>query len=76
MKFNFIHKHENQYSVRRMCKLLEVSASGYYAWKKRADKQDEQDAEDSKKIKQEFDNSHQAYGGQRIQCVQLMIAAD
>ena len=67
MKFNFIHKHENQYSVRRMCKLLEVSASGYYAWKKRADKQDEQDAEDSKMIKQEFDNSHQAYGSRRIQ---------
>jgi len=50
-----------------MCKLLEVSVSGYYAWKSRADKQNEQDAEDSKRIKAEFENSLQTYGGRRIQ---------
>ena len=67
MKFKFILMHENLYSVRRMCKLLEVSASGYYAWKKRADKRDEQDAEDTKQIKTEFENSLQTYGSRRIQ---------
>jgi transposase InsO family protein len=67
MKFKFIHKYKNLYSVRRMCKLLEVSASGYYAWVGRADKQDEQDAEETKQIKKEFENSLQTYGGRRIQ---------
>ena len=67
MKFKFIRMHEKLYSVRRMCKLLEVSASGYYAWKKRADKRDEQDAEDTKQIKKEFENSLQTYGSRRIQ---------
>ena len=67
MKFEFIHNHENFYSVRRMCKLLEVSASGYYAWKRRADKQDEQDAEETKQIKAEFVSSLQTYGSRRIQ---------
>lgn len=68
MKFKFIHKHKNLYSVRRMCKLLEVSASGYYAWKKNGpNKQCEQDAEDTKWIKKEFDNSLQTYGSRRIQ---------
>ncbi len=30
-----IRAHEDEYAIRRMCRWLEVSPSGYYAWKKR-----------------------------------------
>jgi transposase InsO family protein len=35
MKYTFIVAHEPQFSVKRMCSVLEVRRSGYYAWRKR-----------------------------------------
>ena len=35
MKFEFIQAHQDQFPVHRMCSVLEVSASGYYAWQAR-----------------------------------------
>jgi len=32
MKYRFIEKHQDKYSVGRICTLLGVSRSGYYAW--------------------------------------------
>lgn len=32
MRFQFIRDHSSQFSVRRMCRVLRVSSSGYYAW--------------------------------------------
>jgi len=32
MKFKFIAEHRGTFKVGRMCKLLNVSRSGYYAW--------------------------------------------
>lgn len=32
MKYAFIEKNREYYKVRRLCQLLDVSASGYYAW--------------------------------------------
>ena len=36
MKFRFIERHRGQFSIRRMCQVLVVSSSGFYAWLKRA----------------------------------------
>ena len=33
MRYAFSKQHEQEYSVRRMCKVMQVHASGYYAWK-------------------------------------------
>ena len=35
MKFQTIHSNRSLFSVTKMCQTLSVSASGYYAWKKR-----------------------------------------
>lgn len=37
MRFWFIDGHRDQFSVRRMCEVLEVSPSGYYAWRSRSE---------------------------------------
>jgi hypothetical protein len=35
MSYQFVSDHSGQYPVRRMCRVLEVSASAYYAWRGR-----------------------------------------
>ena len=35
MKFAFIEKNRSRYTIRKLCDLLNVSRSGYYAWKVR-----------------------------------------
>ena len=35
MKFQFITQHQGVFPIRCMCETLEVSPSGYYAWRNR-----------------------------------------
>ncbi|WP_220199562.1 hypothetical protein [Ktedonospora formicarum] len=35
VRFQFIAEHAHEYPIQRMCHVLEVSVSGYYAWRTR-----------------------------------------
>jgi hypothetical protein len=35
VKYAFIHRHRQAFSVQRMCHVVEVARSGYYAWRQR-----------------------------------------
>ena len=59
--------HENQYPVKRMCRALQVSRSGYYAWRGRPSSQRAQaDQLLVARIREEFRASQHTYGSPRI----------
>ena len=67
MKYQFIAEHERTYSVKRMCQVLGVERSGYYAWKERPVSAREQaNAELLVKVRQAFHHSRCTYGSLRI----------
>jgi hypothetical protein len=35
MKYVFIEKHQAEFSIKAMCRVLQVARSGWYAWLKR-----------------------------------------
>jgi putative transposase len=43
MKYRFIEKYQKRYSISRLCLMLGIKRSSYYAWKKRKPSQREQD---------------------------------
>jgi putative transposase len=54
--------------VTTMCEVLEVSVSGYYAWKKRlASARQIADERLSDRIRQVHADTHQVYGSRRMQ---------
>jgi transposase InsO family protein len=67
MIFQFIEDHRDEFPVIRMCKVLEVSRSGYYAWRGRPPSEREMaNQELYEKIKEEYDKSSGTYGSPRI----------
>ena len=67
MKFRFMESHQGQFSVRRMCQVLGVSSSGFYAWLKRAVSQRGRSNEVLlRRIRDIFERSRQRYGSPRI----------
>ena len=67
MKYQFIAEHERVYAVKRMCQVLGVQRSGYYAWKERPVSAREQaNAELLVKVRQAFHHSRCTYGSLRI----------
>lgn len=67
MKYTFIASHESDFSVKRMCKVLRVTRSGYYAWCDHPPSQREQSnqalLEDIQKV---FQASRKTYGSPRV----------
>jgi transposase InsO family protein len=67
MKYQFIEDHRNTYPVQRMCAVLEVSSSGYYAWRDRAPSQRTQENRELAKHMQIIhDKARHTYGSPRI----------
>jgi transposase InsO family protein len=67
MKYQFIADHEQAYSVKRLCQVLEVQRSGYYAWKVRpVSPRAQANAELLAKVRQAFHHSRCTYGSLRI----------
>jgi putative transposase len=67
MRFQFIKDHRDEFPVTRMCKGLNVSPSGYYAWRKRpVSKREMANQKLYKKIKAVYNQNHGVYGSPRI----------
>ena len=67
MRFEFIENHREAFPVNRMCKVLDVSRSGYYAWRDRPpSKREMANRELYKKIEAVYHQSHGTYGSPRI----------
>lgn len=67
MKYRYIAEHERAYSVQRMCRVLGVQRSVYYAWKQRpVSPRAQANAELLLKIRQAFLQSRCTYGSLRI----------
>ena len=68
MKYQVIARYAGEYPVKWMCQTLDVSESGYYAWKRRPLSQHAQaDEVLASRIQQVHQVSHQIYSSRRIQ---------
>ena len=68
MRYKFIREHHQEYSVKRMCQVLRVTRSGYYAW--RPEKAGLRELENRVLVEQihaEYKTSRKTYGSRRIQ---------
>ena len=67
MRFQFIADYRHEFPVRRMCQVLQVSASGFYAWRRRKPSACKMANEKlSAQIKQVYKESRGTYGSPRI----------
>ena len=67
MTFRFIQRHRHEYSVSRMCRVLEVSTSGFYSWLKRGEsRRKREDAKLLERIREIFIRHRRRYGSPRI----------
>ena len=67
MKYACIDRRRDRYPIRMMCRLLNVSASGFYAWRTRPESpRAQQNRELMPKIRQVFKESKGVYGSPRI----------
>jgi putative transposase len=67
MKYQFIAEYRQEYPITTMCRVLEVSVSGYYAWCKREPSQHARsDAQLAEKVKTAFQDNRRVYGSPRV----------
>jgi putative transposase len=67
MGFRFIEDHRDVFNVRVMCAVLEVSASGYYAWRERPESQrDVANRELLAEVRRVHSDSRRRYGSPRV----------
>ena len=67
MRYSAILQHEGAYPVRMMCRVLEVTTSGYYAWKRRPRSLREQNRRELERIiRMLFVQAREVYGSPRM----------
>ena len=67
MRYAFIDRYRHMYPVLVMCDVLEVSSSGYYAWRGRPEsRRSREDRKLKAIIRSVFEESRQTYGSPRI----------
>ena len=67
MRYLFIEGYRGQFSVSAMCRVLEVSSSGYYAWRKQDERRRKrEDRALTLEIKRIHQESKRTYGSPRI----------
>lgn len=67
MKYACIARHQGEFTVRLMCRVLSVSASGFYAWQKRAPSQRAlQDQRLRLDVRVAHERSGETYGAPRV----------
>jgi len=67
VRYQCIHDHQHEYTITTLCRVLQVSVSGYYAWRKRRpSQQSREDAQIAQEVRQAFQANRQVYGSPRI----------
>ena len=67
MKYQFIEQYKQEFPVVARCRVLDVSESGFDAWRKRpACQRSREDAQLTQEIRQVFDQHQGRYGSPRI----------
>jgi len=67
MKYQFIEQYKQEFPIVVMCRVLNVSESGFYAWRKRPVCQHQrEDAQITEEIRQEFRAHQGRYGSPRL----------
>jgi putative transposase len=67
MKYQFIEQYKQEFPIVVMCRVLDVSESGFYAWRKRPSCQRQrEDAQLTEEIRQEFSAHQGRYGSPRL----------
>lgn len=67
MRFAFIEAHATVFEVETMCRVLDVSRSGYYAWRRRPlSRRGREDRQLLPKIRAIHNRWRQSYGSPRI----------
>ncbi len=70
MKYRFITEHRQDYPVKTMCRVLEVSVSGYYAWCQGCpSERSKANAELSTQIELVYRTHRRVYGSPRVHAV-------
>jgi len=70
MKYEAIRGNSQEFSVRKMCKALDLTANAYYQWILRKEKQESKKEEYKtivEKVREVFENSRHTYGYRRMQ---------
>lgn len=67
MRYEFVESHCDEFPIKLMCKVLDVSRPGFYAWRDREpSKREQENVELLEDIERVFEDSRQTYGSPRI----------